>query len=325
MKIATALSIRSITLPSVNIIQIQNGTFYRQHPGAAASSALQHSDPPLRLFPNLDFSLPALPLRSDTSNCTEQQHWAVIGASGSTTFLEILRGSHVCIPPNARTYPYLSSDDIEAKDHRLRSPAKAIRYVGFTPGNGQTLGRGIKGSYLSARYESRREETDWSVLQYLRGETELNPSEILHPKNLTSTALLSQVIKDLRLERLAFLPVSNLSNGQTRRARIAKALLDRPEVLLLDEPFSRYADIQINSQLMSPKWDSILLHSVPFLPSFVSWHTRLLRVSSCHYVHKIRSLIGSLTSLFSDTTTHLLWRDPRRRFFSPSIDGLTPT
>ena len=35
------------------------------------------------------------------------------------------------------------------------------------------------------------------------------------------------------------MPVGNLSNGQTRRARIAKALLGKPEVLMLDEPFSR--------------------------------------------------------------------------------------
>ncbi|EHL03265.1 putative Uncharacterized ABC transporter ATP-binding protein [Glarea lozoyensis 74030] len=33
------------------------------------------------------------------------------------------------------------------------------------------------------------------------------------------------------------MPISNLSNGQTRRARIAKALLGKPGLLLLDEPF----------------------------------------------------------------------------------------
>jgi ABC-type sugar transport system ATPase subunit len=237
MKVPTAVPIHYGTIPSINsIIQIQNGSFYRQHPSDTSASTPKDSN--IALFPGLDFSLPAIPLRRDTNNGKEQQHWAVIGVSGTTTFLEILRGAHICIPPNARTYPYLSSDDIEAKDHRLRSPSRAIKYVGFTPGKFQGSGGGIRGSYLSARYESRREETDWSVLQYLKGETELNPSENAYGEDASFNALLSQVVKDLRLERLATMPVSNLSNGQTRRARIAKALLDRPEVLLLDEPFS---------------------------------------------------------------------------------------
>jgi ATPase subunit of ABC transporter with duplicated ATPase domains len=237
MKVPAALPFRCAPTKSIHdIIQIQNGTFYRQHPGSSRDTGNHDSNPPL--FPKLNFSLPALPLRQDASNDGQQQHWAIIGACGNTTFLEILRGSHICIPPNARTFPYLSSDAIEAKDHKLRSPSRAIHYVGFSAGKGGGLGGGIKGSYLSARYESRREETDWSVLQYLKGETELNPSQALHEKDAGFDALLSQVIKDLRLERLTSMPVSNLSNGQTRRARIAKALLERPEVLLLDEPFS---------------------------------------------------------------------------------------
>jgi len=43
----------------------------------------------------------------------------------------------------------------------------------------------------------------------------------------------------LGLKDLLDLPLVALSNGQTRRARIVKALLERPDILLLDEPLSR--------------------------------------------------------------------------------------
>ncbi|KAG7005040.1 ABC transporter ATP-binding protein modF [Physcia stellaris] len=89
---------------------------------------------------------------------------------------------------------------------------------------------------MSARYESRREETDFSVLDYLTGNTELNPYGRPEEDGSGSREL-ARVIRDLNLANLVEMPVGNLSNGQTRRARIAKALLGMPEVLLLDEPF----------------------------------------------------------------------------------------
>ena len=94
-----------------------------------------------------------------------------------------------------------------------------------------------RGAYMSARYESRREDTDFSVLDYLKGNTELNPSQKLGDETLAQHDV-DKVIADLRLAKLVHMPVGNLSNGQTRRARIAKALLKKPELLLLDEPFS---------------------------------------------------------------------------------------
>lgn len=223
-------------LNTENLIQITNGTFYRQHPNTEDKAAANSNHP---LFPNLSFELPAKPLNNGKTGGTEQQHWAVIGASGTTIFLEILRGTHLCFPPTARSFPYLSSDEIKVKDHRLRTPFRAIQYVGFNAGKDPGLGGGIRGAYLSARYESRREDTDWSVLQYLKGETDLNPAEDQHEDDGQQSQLLAQVMKDLRLDKMSSMPVSNLSNGQTRRARIAKALLGKPELLLLDEPFSK--------------------------------------------------------------------------------------
>jgi ABC-type molybdenum transport system ATPase subunit/photorepair protein PhrA len=48
----------------------------------------------------------------------------------------------------------------------------------------------------------------------------------------------ARIIKDLELEPLFGKPVSVLSNGQTRRAKIGKALLKKPSMLCLDAAFS---------------------------------------------------------------------------------------
>ena len=97
------------------------------------------------------------------------------------------------------------------------------------------------GAYLSARYESRVEETDFSLAQYLTGITGLNVGEEYVKERLPDQDAMLQVVKDLELELYFHKPVSTLSNGQSRRARIGKALLSKPEMLLLDAPFSKIA------------------------------------------------------------------------------------
>ena len=208
------------------LLQITDATFYKRHPQEQASAqeitngSPEHdrtSNPPL--FPNLNFSL------CDDSD----EAWSIISPSSTarTNFLQILRGQHLCFPPTARRYPLLSS--------RGLPPAHAIHYVGFDAERDGLGARGLRSAYLSARYESRREQTDFSLLDFLLGHTELNPSE--DAVGIPNDAFLHKVLNDLKLSGLERMSVNQLSNGQTRRARIAKALLGKPELLLLDGPF----------------------------------------------------------------------------------------
>ncbi|KAK4185917.1 putative ABC transporter [Podospora australis] len=153
---------------------------------------------------------------------------AVIGGSrsGKTTFLRMLQGELYCHPPDARKWPILEKEGL--------TPKKAMQYVGF---DGEGIRNAITTSqYLSQRYESGRESTDFSLRDYLLGKTQVNVARLPGEKDVDQE-LFHQTVKNLDLRELLDLPVAYLSNGQTRRAKIAKALLNQPRVLLLDEPF----------------------------------------------------------------------------------------
>jgi ABC-type Mn2+/Zn2+ transport system ATPase subunit len=99
--------------------------------------------------------------------------------------------------------------------------------------------------YISARYETLRERFDQTLEEWLKSnipsrlnifESDSHDAAIAEAEK--NQLLLEKVSRDLELEDLCGQMVMTLSNGQSRRARIAQALLKRPEILLIDEPYS---------------------------------------------------------------------------------------
>ncbi|RDA88753.1 hypothetical protein CP532_4107 [Ophiocordyceps camponoti-leonardi (nom. inval.)] len=189
------------------LVRIVNGTFYNHRSSAP-------------VLTKLTFELPS----------TTPSNWCVVGPSrsGKSSFLQVLAGSLQCDPPGARSYPYLTA--------RRRSPLDAMRYVGFGSGRDGSLAD-ASNTYVSARYESKRDAADFCLRDYLQGRTQVNVDEKRRSPAEPSSVVVEKTAVDFGLGRFLDSPVVFLSNGQTRRARIARALLTRPEVLLLDEPF----------------------------------------------------------------------------------------
>lgn len=97
-------------------------------------------------------------------------------------------------------------------------------------------------------------------------------------------SLFEKLTEQLGLKPLLDLPLVTLSNGQMRRARVVKSILDQPELLLLDEPLagldasSRKAMSEALQQLHHDRSPRIILglrkgEDIP------SWITHVLEIN----------------------------------------------
>lgn len=132
--------------------------------------------------------------------------WAVVGPSGcgKSTLLETVAGKHRVTageftpPGSVRLVPFRETS-------RLFSPERF---------------------YYQQRFEFADDAECPTVREYLTGGQAVTDAE------------LNAVAERLRIGGLLQLRMLKLSNGQTRRTRIARGLLAHPQLLLLDDPFS---------------------------------------------------------------------------------------
>ncbi|KAJ7288796.1 P-loop containing nucleoside triphosphate hydrolase protein [Mycena rebaudengoi] len=164
------------------------------------------------------------------------ESWAVLssGSGEKSSLFDMLMGHlriHPSPPPPEGLFPFL----VDAKTSR--DPHECVSLVSFT--NRRAAG-GAFYDY-TARYGAVREEDRITLRQSMFPETIKDlksASRIALDAPATDHKLFEHLVQKMGLADLLDLPRIALSNGQTRRARILKALLTKPCLLLLDEPLT---------------------------------------------------------------------------------------
>lgn len=85
---------------------------------------------------------------------------------------------------------------------------------------------GLRVSYYSQRYENPNQDNVPTVLEYLAKKV----SEV-------SLGRLHDALSELEIEYLTERKILSLSNGERKRVQLAEALLQKPDLLVLDQPF----------------------------------------------------------------------------------------
>ncbi|ODV64842.1 P-loop containing nucleoside triphosphate hydrolase protein [Hyphopichia burtonii NRRL Y-1933] len=156
-------------------------------------------------------------------NGTEQESlWAVTGPAKSL-FLNVLAGKYIPNPPLSRQYPFM------AKTYRYDQ----VQFLNFRELSG------LDSVHMSARYESysykgalEMSDDVNCVKNYITGNNNYNKN-----KDGEDEEYVKKLMNYFNLDHLSGKWINSLSNGQMRRARIAKALIGNPSLLIIDDPF----------------------------------------------------------------------------------------
>ena len=160
---------------------------------------------------------------------------------------------HVSIQQLSKTYPTQNNDDLTVLDdiNLDIQPGEFISIVGSSGCGKSTLLRllvGLENSYQGQiRVDGKRfldQSTTWNRISECRLLPWLSVREnvriALHQSKLTRAEedqLIDEHLQLVNLSSFANAYPSQLSGGMNQRVAIARSLVNRPEILFLDEPF----------------------------------------------------------------------------------------
>jgi molybdate transport system ATP-binding protein len=152
-------------------------------------------------------------VRDLTWSVSEGETWAIVGPTGSgkSTLADVLLGRH-CITAGTIAWPMLARLGFGWAADAIRLVSFRERSHLFSPAR----------HYYQQRFNFVEPHDDLTLEHFLRSGDDSD---------------ITLVASQLGLTELLPLSFIALSTGEMRRARIARALLSRPELLILDDPF----------------------------------------------------------------------------------------
>lgn len=185
--------------------------------------------------------------------------WVITGpvGAGKTTLAEALCGKY---PIQSGSIQYFNSS---SSFHPPEGANKRIVLVSFQP-NSRLLN--YNNYYYQQRYNSTEADSGLTVRKFL----------IADQKENEFSDILNIIPNSLGIADLLNLEVIKLSNGQTRKMLLAKALLQKPILLLLDNPYSgldtesRHKLNLLLQDLINHNTNIILITNLNELPEFAT-------------------------------------------------------